>query len=252
MNWFKKNIKFAIHIFNSIWVRVLSVLLPKGLYIQELPDKLLDGRHQYFKSNFKKNKKLFSWTLSDPNRIVMFCLLMREIKNLNGDFAEVGTYQGKAARIFFEHLKMNERLFIFDTFEGFVEQDVTTEKEIGIETKSGHFSNTSIAKVNKEITGKESGDKKLVTRKGYFPDTFEGLEENKWKFVHLDADLYNPIKAGLEEFYPNLIKGGFLLVHDYGGEYEGTKKAVDEFLVETNALMIPMFDKVGSALIIKT
>jgi O-methyltransferase len=252
MNWLKKNLKFAALIFNTLRVRLLSALLPSECYVQELPEKLLAKDYAQFQKDFKRNRKFLSWTLSDPNRIAMFHLLMRQLEGLSGDMAELGTYQGKAARIFFSYLKQNEKLFIFDTFEGFASEDVQTEKGIGIETKTGHFSNTGIELVNQEITGKKEGDERLVTRKGYFPDTFEGLENTSYKFVHLDADLYNPIKAGLEKFYPRLVSGGYLLVHDYGGEYEGTKKAVDESLSKTKALMIPMYDKVGSALIIKT
>jgi O-methyltransferase len=33
--------------------------------------------------------------------------------------------------------------------------------------------------------------------------------------VLLDADLFAPIKAGLELFWPRLVPGGLILVHDY-------------------------------------
>jgi len=47
----------------------------------------------------------------------------------------------------------------------------------------------------------------------------------------MDADLYNPTKAGLEFFYPRLSPGGVILVHDYNYKWEGLMKAVDEFVL---------------------
>lgn len=247
----KKNLKFLKHIVKSIWVRILTYLTPSECYIQQIPNRLLGDDLKSFKRSYRRNDKLFGWTLSDPNRSAMFYLLLDNIKELEGDFAEVGTHQGSTARIIFEQKRTGEKLYIFDTFEGFDSKDVDYEANIGVNTKTGHFSNTSIEMVNKEITGNSNGSDSLITKKGYFPSTFEGLENNKFKFVHLDADLYNPMKAGLELFYPNLISGGYLLVHDYGGEYEGTRKAVMEFMKENKITLVPMYDKVGSALIIK-
>lgn len=50
-----------------------------------------------------------------------------------------------------------------------------------------------------------------VVRKGYFPETAKGLEEERFAFVSLDTDLYQPILAGLEFFWPRLNPGGMIL-----------------------------------------
>lgn len=247
----KKNIIFLNHIIKSLWVRILTYLMPSECYVQQIPDRLLGENLSEFKKSYKKNDRLIGWTLSDPNRMAMFYLLLDNIKDLKGDFAEVGTHQGHTARVIFENKEDDQKLFIFDTFEGFDIKDVKVEEKIGVITSAGHFSNTSIEVVNKEITGNKDGAPSLITRKGYFPKTFYDLENEKFKFVHLDADLYNPMKAGLDLFYPQLVKGGYLLIHDYGGGYEGTRKAVHEFMENKEITLIPMYDKVGSALIIK-
>ena len=41
-----------------------------------------------------------------------------------------------------------------------------------------------------------------IIRKGWFPETTTGLENEKFAFVHLDTDLYKPILAGLKFFGP--------------------------------------------------
>ena len=67
-------------------------------------------------------------------------------------------------------------------------------------------------------------------RKGYFPDTTKGLEDQKFFFVNLDFDLYNPTIDGLRFFFPRLVESGIILVHDYYNPgYAGIKSAIDDF-----------------------
>jgi hypothetical protein len=68
-----------------------------------------------------------------------------------------------------------------------------------------------------------------IIRKGYFPETTQGIDEN-FCFVNLDFDLYQPTLSGLEFFYPHMVEGGVILVHDYfSGACRGVKEAVQEF-----------------------
>lgn len=48
--------------------------------------------------------------------------------------------------------------------------------------------------------------------------------------VHSDSDIYAPTKVTFEEFWPFLIDGGMILVHDYKTkQWPGIEKSVDEF-----------------------
>ncbi|MRS98728.1 macrocin-O-methyltransferase [Ralstonia pickettii] len=52
----------------------------------------------------------------------------------------------------------------------------------------------------------------------------------KIKLLHLDADLYEPTKVGLECLWDRLVKGGILLLDEYGFDvFPGEASAVDEF-----------------------
>jgi O-methyltransferase len=87
---------------------------------------------------------------------------------------------------------------------------------------------------------------------GRFPDT-AGMVAAGAKFVlaHIDCDLYAPAKAALEFFYPRLVPGGFLIVHDYSSNFwPGIEKAVDEFFGSSNRI-VPMPDKAGSIVVRK-
>jgi O-methyltransferase len=63
---------------------------------------------------------------------------------------------------------------------------------------------------------------------------------------------YKPFKAGLEFFYPRLVDGGFLVMHDYGSLWwDGTEKAIDEFFADKPESVIPIPDRAGTAAIRK-
>jgi O-methyltransferase len=143
-------------------------------------------------------------------------------------------------------------LYCFDTFTGFPE--ISVPKELGTTGHAvsvGTFSDTSQAKVEHAIAGRTSPPC-LVLRVGEFPATFAGLEDRQWRFVLLDADLYAPIKAGLEMFWPRLVPGGFILCHDYLFGYPGVRKAADEFFDPLGIVPVPGPDRVGTAVVGKS
>lgn len=88
--------------------------------------------------------------------------------------------------------------------------------------------------------------------KGYFPDTTAGLENEQYAFVNIDVDLYKPILAGLEYFWPRLAENGYLLVHDYfSASYAGAKIAIEEFAEKHHVGFIPIGDTLSVAFVKK-
>jgi hypothetical protein len=168
-----------------------------------------------------------------------------------GDYAELGTYQGNYARIIYSRMAKGSTLYCFDTFLGFPEVSVHAEaKATGLQAVPGTFSDTSLDLVVRNVVG-NSEPTCLVLRKGEFPGTFRGLEDRTWRFVLLDADLYEPTKAGLECFWPRLVGGGVILAHDYLSGYPGVCKAVHEFCDPLGIVPVPWPDRVGTAVITK-
>jgi hypothetical protein len=56
--------------------------------------------------------------------------------------------------------------------------------------------------------------------------------------------------SGLEYFYPRMVPGGFLIIHDYGSlTWEGAEKAVDTFFADKPESVIPIPDSSGSAVV---
>src|SRR5687768_9779685 len=141
----------------------------------------------------------------DYVRISGLELVAEEIyrQQLSGSVAELGVYQGDFAKDI-NQVFPDKDFYLFDTFTGFDEKDISREIKQGYSAGDQDFSNTSIS----IVLNKMLYPKKCIIKKGYFPDTAAGLEE-KFCFVSIDTDLYEPVLAGLQYFYPRLTAGGY-------------------------------------------
>lgn len=165
---------------------------------------------------------------------------LQKERGIEGAMAEVGVYRGDFARLLNRYFP-ERKLYLFDTFTGFDARDNFREDDIN------DFSNTSVDLVLSRMANKNS----CIVKKGYFPDTAAGVED-KFAFVSLDADLYNPILAGLEYFYPRLVKGGYIFIHDFGSYYyTGVRDAVYEYAKQHDIAIVPVLDRCLSVIISK-
>lgn len=166
--------------------------------------------------------------------------------NLFGAVAEVGVYRGDFAKEINRVFK-HSKIYLFDTFDGFVEQDCIVEnnKNNLNKVKEGYFSNTSEQTVLDKMLYKENCE--IV--KGYFPKSAIGIEDD-FIFVNLDVDLYAPTLSGLQFFYPKMKTGGIILVHDYFSKaFLGVKQAVVKFCSENNIKYFPIGDTLSVGII---
>ena len=190
-----------------------------------------------------------AFMLSDA-RAATLRLLAEQINanNTEGDCAELGVYRGDFAALI-NGAFPGRKLHLFDTFEGFREIDVEREKGLGFsKAGAGDFSDTSEESVREKLPYPE----KAVFHRGWFPETFRGLEGLSFCFVSVDADLYAPTAAALPVFWERLSPGGAIMVHDYNSlQYKGVKKAVDDFCAEIKRLPFPVPDLHGSCVIRK-
>jgi len=164
-------------------------------------------------------------------------------QNISGAVCEVGVFRGEFAK---EINKMfpDRKCYLFDTFSGFDQKDIEKETAFNFSSQGdGHLNTTSVELVLSKMTYKD----KIIINKGYFPDTFDAHDE-KFYFVNLDVDLYNPIAQGLEIFWPRMTRGGAILVHDYfHPSYRGVKAAVVEFAQKNNIHFYPIGDGISIA-----
>ena len=160
---------YAKFVFN-IYVKILKFFLPKKFIIQDRPAN-------HFKLNkmpdFGKLEKVWSDDRAKPQtdiiRLYFLYLILHVIRDnkLEGSMAEVGVFRGHSASII-NQLFPDKKLYLFDTFCGFEEKDVSYEAEMETsDARKGQFENTSETIVRKKL----SSPRDVIFCPGNFPDT---------------------------------------------------------------------------------
>lgn len=222
----------------------------QGIYPSAIPDSInfFNRYKEYENIKYLYTAKNTVNQLKDYSRLHSIMLNLNKIieGGVEGEFAELGVYLGNNCAVFHEYCKKyNRKLYMFDTFEGFDDRDLT-----GIDKdQMMQFKDTSLDGV-RAFVGHDEYTKYI---KGYFPESVTvECKEERYAFVSLDCDLYQPIKAGLEFFYPRMSKGGMIFIHDYSGcFFEGARQAADEYCNEKNLSVVLLPDKAGTAVLIK-
>ncbi len=190
---------------------------------------------------------------TDYFRYRTFELMANEIirKKVMGNVAELGVFRGTFSRMI--NAKFPDRkLYLFDTFDSFDENEFQEERTQGRcpETFLKGFKDTSVKIVLSVMPHPDM----CIVKKGLFPDTAEGLENEKYAFVSIDVDFEKSILAGIRYFYPRLSEGGAIFLHDYNNRFlEGVKEAVHKYEQETESrlLVVPLADEGGTLVVVK-
>jgi hypothetical protein len=70
----------------------------------------------------------------------------------------------------------------------------------------------------------------LNFHKGWIPQVLSEAPNTKYRFVHIDVDLYEPTIGAITYFFPKLVQGGIIICDDYGSlAWPGAKRAIDEY-----------------------
>ena len=244
-------------IFGDKFLRLKNV--SKKLY-----DSLIDRQIRLIKVNesdprdvesiFGKEKYNTDLYRRDYFRYRTFEFVANEIINykIEGAVAEFGVFRGEFASVINEKFK-EKKMYLFDTFEGFDAEEAEREVEMGRceeEFILGH-KQTSLERMLKNLPNPEN----CIVCKGKFPDSItEEASKERYSFVSIDVDFEESSYQGLKFFYPRLVEGGMIFMHDYNTFYlEGVKVAVKRFEKDYNVQLkkVPLADRAGTLVIIK-
>jgi len=156
--------------------------------------------------------------------------LTMQTRNLEGDLAEVGVFKGGSAWIISRIMDNRKKLYLFDTFKGF---DSLTEHDSNnwVNDRNEWKTNPELINVYESVSELFKNNKSVEIIKGSFPSIIGNrLDNNKFCFVHLDADAYQVTMDSLNYFYPKMVQGGIIVLHDYIHEDIPVRKVCDEFL----------------------
>lgn len=186
----------------------------------------------------RKDRKYVAWSLA------------KSVKHLIGDSVECGVLYGATSYLICEAFKDSQsyKHHIFDSFEGLSEPEEFDKPK---EQRTFEWKKHDLS-VGEDVVRKNLSAYNFVNYyKGWIPTRFNEVKDLKFKFVHVDVDLYQPTKDSLDFFYDRLVPGGVLLCDDYGFEScEGAYRSFNE-LAERNKLSGIIHLPTGQGFLIK-
>ena len=203
------------------------------------------------------------FTLTSKERTFALIEAVKYVTNhqIPGDIVECGVWKGGSLMIIAKtliNLKNQEKeIFLFDTFEG-----MTKPKEFDIPSSgrfdaldifeklktgddSSNWSKADLNEVKNNLYSTGYNKEKFHFIKGKVESTLPQFAPEKISILRLDTDWYESTLYVLIHLFPKLVKGGVLIIDDYG-YWKGSKKAVDEYFAKnTTKILLNRIDSTG-------
>jgi O-methyltransferase len=219
--------------------------MPGGNAVQINSQNLLYETDQFFNDKYDEGIAVSGTPLDNDKvyytkRRVRFYntmqLFLQSIE-LEGAMIECGCFRGLSSFMMCGYLKAlhpkfsGKDFFIVDSFEGLSEPTKEDDLEQGANQNPRFFAGAgTFATSMDHVRNVLLGFPEVQLYKGWIPEVLQDLPDVKYRFVHIDVDLYQPIKAALEYFHARLVPGGMIVIDDYGSLFwPGAKLAVEEF-----------------------
>jgi O-methyltransferase len=151
---------------------------------------------------------------------------------VEGDVIEAGAWRGGAsilARATLDSLGADDRtVWIADSFAGLPAPDAGAfPEDRDLDLSRIDFLAVPAEEVRRHFA-RLGFDEGIELVEGFFDETLPSLRGNLWSVIRLDGDTYEATWVGLQSLYPDLSKGGYLIIDDYGLIKE-CKWAVEDF-----------------------
>ncbi|WP_431475354.1 TylF/MycF/NovP-related O-methyltransferase [Marinobacter sp. KM021] len=169
----------------------------------------------------------------------------RHVSKLDGCVAECGSYVGVSSWFIAREIQGVD-FFLFDSFEGLSapgERDLSPDKV-------SQWQQGDLAVSEDIVKERLASFSNVHVMKGWIPERFDEVSGKKFKFLHVDVDLYEPTLASLEFFYERMVPGGVIIMDDYGFENcLGAFSAANEFMQDKFESIVHL--PTGQGLIVK-
>ena len=234
--------------------------------VKKLFMDFLGSNDSSFRDISDSDKQIFqqirSYTMTSPERVFAVLEAVRYVikNNLPGDIVECGVWRGgtmmAVAHMLRTHQRFDKNLYLFDTFEGMpppteVDTDFHGKKAKSefLAKKRSHDSSdwcyASLAEVQANLESIGYLQNKVHYIVGKVEETIPEQSPRSISILRLDTDWYESTKHELTYLYPRLVKGGVLIIDDYG-HWQGARKAVDEyFAVNKVPILLNRIDYTG-------
>ena len=177
------------------------------------------------------------------SKILAHYELFKLAKELPGAIVECGVFKGASFVRFagFRDLFGNpfsHKLVGFDIFGAFPKTNFDEDKKYRTDCIRAAGEQSISKEQLIEVLKNKGIDKNVELVEGDVVKTIpEYLKKNphlKISLLNLDTDVYEPAVSILENFWPRIVRGGILILDDYG-TFPGETKAVDDYFKDKNA-----------------
>ncbi len=162
--------------------------------------------------------------------------LLERTQALTGMVAECGCFRGLSSFLMCSSLKRIEASFsgsgyrIFDSFQGLSApraEDAPGEGSAEFEQLKENMQPGKYAASLETVRRCLAAFPAIEYFPGWIPQAFPQADSGRYRFVHVDVDLYQPTIDSFEYFWPRLVPGAVMVCDDYN--WPGGKRAVEEF-----------------------
>lgn len=159
-----------------------------------------------------------------------------------GDLVECGVFKGSSLvrwakfRALFA-CASSQKIIGFDTFESFPETSFQPDVERRLRFIQAAGDQSISVDQLWEVLRHHGLEANVELVKGdirtTLPEYVQSNPQLRISMLVVDVDLYEPTKAAMEHLYSRLVKGGVLVLDDYGS-FAGANKAIEEFFAGRN------------------
>ena len=185
------------------------------------------------------------YTRTTSARVIALCEAVRYIaaSGVEGDIVECGVWRGgsmlAAARTLVECGDTSRTLWLYDTFAGMSEPTDVDRRAVDgtsaaslLASDAHHDQVLALAGLQEAertmmLSGYPQESMRFVV--GKVEDTLPHSAPESIALLRLDTDWYESTRAELEHLVPRMTPGAVLIIDDYG-HWEGSRRAVDEYL----------------------
>lgn len=160
-------------------------------------------------------------------RVYVCCWAARQAMSLKGDFVECGVSTGITSRAIAEYCSFcdsTKSFYLVDTFAGIPLSQASEEENYLSKSKNERHYFDSFSLVQNNFNDYPN----VHPVRGTVPEILSSIPVELVAFIHIDMNIAYPEVAALEYFWPLMVKGGIVVLDDYGSQAHAIqKKAID-------------------------
>lgn len=161
-----------------------------------------------------------------------------------GDIAEFDCFLGGCGifvKLMLRSRSDKRRMLVFDTFTGFPagQKDVMRGKPVS-SVRYDDF----LEEVKDNYSHALADYSGVSFVQGPVEETLPDFKFSALALARLDTDFYSSTKAELKYAYPALVKGGVIIIDDYG-MFQGSRRATDEYFTKEAP---PLFNRINGTI----